>query len=82
MWYCIHNQLRDIYHPLRNLCNTLLVLEDNRSPCTFCHSQYESHCESSPPYVSKHPDQNQEYQESVLQEMVYGHQEHMECQNS
>lgn len=55
----------------RNLCNTLPVLEDNRSPYTFCHFQHESPCESSPPYVSKHHDQNQECQESVMRKRMW-----------
>jgi len=50
--------------PSKSLCNMLLVLEDSKSPCIFCHFENGSHCESNPPGKSMHHDQNQELQGS------------------
>lgn len=64
-WASIKKQQEGL-SPFRSLCNTLLVLEGNKSPCIFCHFQCEFHCESSLLDVSKHRGQNQESRESVI----------------
>ena len=64
-WASIKKQQEGL-SPFRSLCNTLLVLEGNKSPCIFCHFQCEFHCESSLLDVSKHHGRNQESRESVI----------------